>query len=454
MNRRRLARATTAVLTAVLVAGVGVVIRQHISGPMTVTALFTKATSIYPGDTVQVAGVEVGRVESIDAEGTQAKMVLEIRRGVQIPADAKALIVSQNLVAARYVELTPAYEDNSGPTMTDGAVIPLNRTAVPVEWDEVKDQLMRLAVDLGPHGDPASAAPTSVAGFLDSAANAMAGNGDKLRQTLAQLSGASRVLADGGGNIVDIIKNLEVFVHALAASNTQIVQFEDRFATLTSVLDEGRSDLDAAVTQLSDAVGEVRRFIAGSRDQTAEQIQRLSNVTQNLVDHKTDLENVLHVAPNALANAYNIYNPDTGSVMGSFALTPFSNPIALICGAIGAIENKTAPEAAKLCQQYLGPAMGLLNMNGLPFPVNPFLAPSADPANIVYSDQRLAPGGAGPAPVPPEVPPTQSAYQPQGTSTGVPGLLLPSGPASNSAGDVPAGEPQEQPSVVPGVPQP
>ena len=121
-----------------------------------------------------------------------------------------------------------------------------------------------------------------------------------------------RILADGSGNIVDIIKNLQTFVTALRDSNNQIVQFQDRLATLTSVLDDSRSDLDAALKDLSVAVGEVQRFIAGSRDKPAEPIQRLANVTQNLADHKTDLENVLHVAPNAFANAYNFYNPDTG----------------------------------------------------------------------------------------------------------------------------------------------
>ncbi len=60
---------------------------------------------------------------------------------------------------------------------------------MPVEWDEVKDQLMRLATDLGPTSEVST---TSVGRFIDSAANALDGNGDKLRQTLAQLSGVGR----------------------------------------------------------------------------------------------------------------------------------------------------------------------------------------------------------------------------------------------------------------------
>ncbi len=218
------------------------------------------------------------------------------------------MIVAQNLISARYVQLAPAYE--SGPTMSDGAVIPLDRTAIPVEWDEVKEQLMRLATELGPDKGMSTG---SVGRFIDSAANALDGNGDKLRQTLAQLSGVGRILADGSGNIVDTITNLQTFVTALRDSNDQIVQFQNRFATLTSVVDDSRSDLDAALKNLSDVVGETQRFIEGTRDKTAEQIQRCSaNVTQNLVDHRMDLENVLHIAPHSIANAVNMFDPRTG----------------------------------------------------------------------------------------------------------------------------------------------
>ncbi len=190
--------------------------------------------------------------------------------------------------------------------MANGAVIGLDRTAIPVEWDEVKTQLMRLATDLGPANDASS---SSVARFIDTAATALDGNGDKLRQTIAQLAGISRVLANRSGNIADIIKNLQTFVTALRDSNTQIVQFQNRLASVSSVVDGSRSDLDAALTDLSGAVVDVQRFIAGSRDQTAEQIQRLGDVTRKVADNKTTLENVLHVAPNAIGNSYNIYNP-------------------------------------------------------------------------------------------------------------------------------------------------
>jgi phospholipid/cholesterol/gamma-HCH transport system substrate-binding protein len=421
--RNRLAAVAAIVLVGLIVAGTALIVRDVFFGPRTITAYFTTATAIYPGDQVRVSGVKVGTIKTIQPEGKQAKMTLKVDHGVPIPADAKAVIVTQNLVAARYVQLTPAYR-TSGPVMADGAVIPVERTAVPIEWDEVKTQLMRLATDLGPNSKVST---PSIARFVDSAANALQGNGDKLRQTLAQLSGVGRILANGSGNIVDIIKNLQTFVTALRDSNVQIVQFNDRLATLTSVVNDSKSDLDAALTDLSTAVGEVQRFIAETRDQTSEQIARLGDAIQPIVDQHMALENILHGAPNALGNFFNDYNADTGTIVGGFGVMDFANPVQtgqLIspaglpvpgCGMTEAVENVTATESGKLCALFIGPGLRLLNFNSVPFPIDPFIQKSVDPANVVYSEPRLAPGGEGPKPGPPEIPPAVSAY------TGLPG---------------------------------
>jgi phospholipid/cholesterol/gamma-HCH transport system substrate-binding protein len=452
IGRNRLKAGLAIVLAGLVVVGAAVAIRNTFFRPTTITAYFPTATGIYPGDDVRVSGMKVGTIASIRPQGTQAKIVMHVDRNVPIPADAKAVIVAQNLVAARYVQLTPAYR-SSGPTMPDGAVIPIDRTAVPVEWDEVKDQLMRLATELGPNSKVST---PSVARFIDSAADALGnGNGDKLRQTLAQLSGVGRILANGSGNIVDIIKNLQTFVAALRDSNVQLVQFNDRLATLTSVIDDNKSDLDAALTDLASAVGDVQRFIAGSRDATSEQIARLADLTQILVDNKMALKNVLHVTPNALANAYNDYDPDTGNIRGGVGVQNLTNPVWSLCSNLGALENATANESGKLCGLYLGFALRVFNpllyfnFNYLPIPVNPFLAPAFDPKNVVYTEQRLAPGGEGPKPTPPELPPAVSAY------AGLPGDTPPAAPPPPPPGRIPgAAMPEPPPPSTPAEPPP
>jgi hypothetical protein len=131
--------------------------------------------------------------------------------------------------------------------------------------------------------------------------------------------------------------------------------------------------------------------------------------------------------------------------MGAFTVANFANPVMFICSMIGAVENATAPETGKLCAQYLGPALRLLNFNEVPFPINPYLRPSATPDKIIYSEPNLAPGGAGPKPGPPEMPPAVSAYtglpgDPQGPlpppppPAQIPGLAMPLPPPTNATG--------------------
>ncbi|MBF6222116.1 MCE family protein [Nocardia abscessus] len=398
MKKRILGVAGAVMVVSLVVTGAYLGFRT-VFGPRTIRAVFASATAIYQGDDVRVAGVEVGRIAAIHPRGTSTEMVLEVDRDVPIPADAKAVIVAQSLVGARYVQLTPAYR-TQGPTLPDGGVIPLERTAVPVEWDEVKTQLTRLATELGPGMDLTG----SVTGrFIDSAANAMADNGAKLRQTLAQLSGIGRVLADGSGDIVGIIADLQHFVTVLRDSDVQIVEFQNRLASLSSVLADSRSDLDAALSELSVAVGEVQRFVSANRDGASEQVQRLVNVTQNLVDHRDDVEELLHIFPTSIANFYNIYNPDTATEAGVFVLNNFSDPVQFVCSSIASLEKTTTAEAAQKCRDYLGPVLGLLNFNYLPFPVNPVHGPSARPESLIYTEDHLIPqvvATEGPPPPP------------------------------------------------------
>lgn len=157
------------------------------------------------------------------------------------------------------------------------------------------------------------------------------------------------------------------------------------------------------------------------------------------------------MAPNAIANGYDIYNPDSGSFVGSFVMNNFADPMKFLCGGITAVADATSAETGKLCAQYLGPALRLPNFNYLPFPFNPYLTKS--PANVIYSDPALAPGGAGPPPGPPETQPTVSAYT--GSSDDpfpAPAAVPPPFPPGPSAPDhLPAAP---SPALFPGAPVP
>ena len=83
-----------------------------------------------------------------------------------------------------------------------------------------------------------------------------------------------------------------------------------------------------------------------------------------------------------------------------------------------------------MCAEYLGPALRQMNFNYLPFPVNPVLAATAPPGDLLYTEPDLAPGGAGPKPRPPETPPAVSAYTGAGDTPPPPGYGPPVPPAA------------------------
>jgi ABC-type transporter Mla subunit MlaD len=107
MSNARLKALAAMALAISMIGGVIVLARDAYFGPKTITAFFTSATGIYPGDEVRVVGVKIGTIDAIEPAGSQTRMTLLVDRQVPIPADAKAVIVAQSLISSRYVQLAP-----------------------------------------------------------------------------------------------------------------------------------------------------------------------------------------------------------------------------------------------------------------------------------------------------------------------------------------------------------
>ena len=75
-------------------------------------------------------------------------------------------------------------------------------------------------------------------------------------------------------------------------------------------------------------------FLNDNNRRVDRSVNKLTDFTKLLTDHSDDIEQVLHVTPNGLANFYNIYNPAQGTVAGLLSLPNFANPVQFICGGI------------------------------------------------------------------------------------------------------------------------
>lgn len=97
----------------------------------TVYADFAKAGSIKPGSSVEIAGVEVGKVKSMLLDKDyQAHVGLQINSRVKLQEDAIASIKTKGLIGENYVQITPGGSDKM---LADGGKIRETESAVDIE---------------------------------------------------------------------------------------------------------------------------------------------------------------------------------------------------------------------------------------------------------------------------------------------------------------------------------
>lgn len=338
---------TVPLVLAILLGGVAAGWNQ--SDRTDVVAYFPSTDGIYAGDEVRVLGVPVGKIDEITPEDGQVRVEFHVDGDVDIPADAKAVIVAPSLVSSRYLQLTPQYD--GGDKLEDGATIPEARTAVPVEWDEIKGQLNDLAVALGPRGANKDGA---LSDLVDAASGALRGQGGTLNQTIADLAGAIDTLSSGGDDAFSTVRNLQVFVDALGQSDVQIGEFLERLDSVSQLLADDKHLVRAALRDLSMAVGDVELFIKANRGRLTKAMRGLTDVVGVVARQQGDLAQILHVAPNALENLTESYHQKQNAVGVDLHAANINSPGALICGAIGGAAGTNEQGTQQLCDRLLG----------------------------------------------------------------------------------------------------
>jgi phospholipid/cholesterol/gamma-HCH transport system substrate-binding protein len=76
-----------------------------------VTADFPSVGGLKPGSGVEIAGVLIGRVESIGLADYQARVVLRLNSDVKLQDDAIASIKTKGLIGEKYIRISPGGSD-------------------------------------------------------------------------------------------------------------------------------------------------------------------------------------------------------------------------------------------------------------------------------------------------------------------------------------------------------
>ncbi len=81
----------------------------------TVYADFPTVGGLKSGSTVEIAGVRVGRVESIRLKEYQARVAMEIDNGVALQSDAIVSVKTKGLIGEKFVQISPGGSDKLVP---------------------------------------------------------------------------------------------------------------------------------------------------------------------------------------------------------------------------------------------------------------------------------------------------------------------------------------------------
>lgn len=392
---RGLRYATIIALVAMVAGGVFVLSSQ--GNNRTVIGYFTSAVGLYPGDQVRILGVPVGSIDTIEPRPSDVKIVMSVSKDVKIPKDARAVIISPNLVSARFIQLTPAY--TGGAALPDDGTIDLTRTAVPVEWDEVKEALTQLAVQLGPTGSVGGSMQGPLGAVINQAADTLDGKGESFHNALRELSQVAGRLGDSRSDIFGTVKNLQVLVDALSASNEQIVQFAGNVASVSQVLADSSRHLDNTLGTLNQALSDIRGFLHENNSTIIDTVNNLNDFAQTLSDQSDNIEQVLHVAGPGIANFYNIYDPAQGTLNGLLSIPEFANPVQFICG--GTFDVGASPDnykRAEICRQRMGPVFKRLAVNYPPILFHPINSITAYKGQIIYDTPQTEAKAQTPVP--------------------------------------------------------
>jgi phospholipid/cholesterol/gamma-HCH transport system substrate-binding protein len=436
MRRSRVRIGVAGGLVAVLLAGIVALYAIPKISRVHLVGYFDNSNGIFVGDDVVVLGVKVGQIDKIEPQPQRAKITFWVDDKYKVPATASAVILSPKLITSRAIQLTPAY--TGGPTMGDGAVIPQSRTAVPMEFDDLRRQLDKLTESLQPT-NPGGESPLGA--FIDTSADNLRGQGAQIRDTIIKLSQAVSAFGDHSGDIYLTVKHLSTLVSALHDSAELMANLNTNLAGVTALLANDPDEVGRAITDFNSAVGDVEHFVADNREAMGTTSEKLASVTKALVDSLDDIKQTLHVLPNAVQGINNIYSPAHGALTGIMAVGNFSNPITFLCGAIQAASRLNSEQSAKLCVQYLAPIIKNRQYNFPMVGMNPFVGAVARPNERTYSedwlrpDYRPAPPAQAPQPAPapdpaspdpnntPSTPEVAVATNP---ADGLPGMMLPS----------------------------
>jgi len=189
-----------------------------------VTAYFSDAAGINPGDEVTVAGLKAGTVKGLTVQRGRVAMDLAVSSGVKLTRDTRASVVIQTLLGRETVELQ---NGTARAQLADGDVIPLSMTSTPVNITSLNDVSVRLL---------RKSDAAALNSLLREVSQITAGKAQQVRRLVNGLANVTQAVDQRRAQLASLITALKVVSTTLANKDRTILSLIDNLNPVLSNL--------------------------------------------------------------------------------------------------------------------------------------------------------------------------------------------------------------------------
>lgn len=262
-----------AVVVTTLVYGT---LRRDTSGPTDAySAVFSDVTGLQEGDDVRIAGVRVGRVDSIALLENRAVVEFRLERDQRIYPNTIASVTYQNIVGQRYVGLSRRAELPGGQPMQAGARIPLERTEPSFDVGALINGFEPLFTLLDP--DQAN-------GLSQAMIEAFQGDSGSVTRVVVQTAELTQAFVGDDEVFKGLIDNLNTLVASLGRQDANLDAVIGQARRLVGDLAGRRDSLVASMGSLNHVAGRLSEIGDNTYPQLSELLYREPGVAQHIVD--------------------------------------------------------------------------------------------------------------------------------------------------------------------------
>ncbi|BBU21327.1 MCE family protein [Mycobacterium xenopi] len=251
------------------------------------SAVFNDASRLKSGDSVRVAGIRVGTVNSVSLRPDKKVVVkFDADRNIVLTQGTRAAVRYLNLVGDRYLELL----DGPGSTMRlpAGGQIPVDRTAPALDLDLLLGGLKPVIQGLNAH---------DVNALSSALLQVFQGEGATLDSLFSKTTSFSNALADNDETIQQLIDNLNTVVATLGKDGEKFSGAIDRLERLVSGLSDDRNTIGAAIDALDRGTASLADLLSNARPPLAGTVEQLSRLAPILEQDKDRLDAAIQKAP-------------------------------------------------------------------------------------------------------------------------------------------------------------